>query len=98
MRTLVCAGFVEGVKLLGKGRGMGEKKAADRFYAHSLEGAPPEKWQPLEDHLRNVAEMAEGFSSRFGCGAWGRQAGLWHALRIWVILTGKRSVYCEKII
>lgn len=23
------------------------------YYAHSKEGEPPEKWQPLEDHLRN---------------------------------------------
>jgi hypothetical protein len=30
------------------------------FYAHSLPGEPPEKWQPLEEHLKNVAEMVRG--------------------------------------
>lgn len=29
----------------------------DEFYAHSLDGKPPEEWQRLEDHLNNVAEM-----------------------------------------
>jgi hypothetical protein len=30
-----------------------------KYYAHSLEGQPPEKWQLLEEHLKNVAEMEE---------------------------------------
>jgi hypothetical protein len=30
-----------------------------KYYAHSLEGRPPEEWQPLYEHLNNVAEMAE---------------------------------------
>ena len=29
-----------------------------KFYAHSLPGRPTEEWQPLEEHLRNVGEMA----------------------------------------
>jgi hypothetical protein len=29
-----------------------------QYYAHSKEGSPPEEWQPLEEHLENVAEMA----------------------------------------
>ena len=34
----------------------------EKYYAHSLLNEPEEKWQPLEEHLRNVAEMAKGFS------------------------------------
>ncbi|MFH1217305.1 MAG: hypothetical protein V1706_12455 [Pseudomonadota bacterium] len=30
----------------------------NKYHAHSLEGQPPEKWQPLEEHLENVAEMS----------------------------------------
>ena len=50
------------------------------FYAHSREGEPPEKWQTLEEHLKNVAEMARGFAEEFGAGEWGYLAGLWHDL------------------
>ena len=34
-------------------------------YAHSLGGKPPSGWQPLEEHLKNVAEMARLFSIAF---------------------------------
>ena len=50
------------------------------FYAHSLPGKPKEEWQRLEDHLKNVAEMAKGFASAFGAGEWAFLAGLWHDL------------------
>lgn len=46
-------------------------------YAHSLEGRPLKEWQPLEDHLKQVADLAECFSSAYAPG-WGRLAGLWH--------------------
>lgn len=46
------------------------------FYAHSKEGEPPEKWQRLEDHLGNVAEMARGFAEEFGAGEWVYLPGL----------------------
>ena len=49
-----------------------------KYYAHSLEGQPPEKWQPLEEHLKNVAEMASEFASVFGAWEWGRCVGLLH--------------------
>jgi CRISPR-associated endonuclease/helicase Cas3 len=52
-----------------------------KYYAHSLEGEPPEKWQPLEKHLKNVAEMARSFAMAFGAGDWSCLAGLWHDLR-----------------
>jgi hypothetical protein len=35
------------------------------FYAHSLPGKPPSEWQPLEEYLRSVAEMAELFAELF---------------------------------
>jgi hypothetical protein len=40
----------------------------EKYYAHSLLNEPPEKWQPLKKHLRNVAEMAKGFAGEFGAG------------------------------
>ena len=45
------------------------------YYAHSLEGRPPSEWEPLEEHLRRVAEMAEEFAGRFGAAEWGWVAG-----------------------
>ncbi|MBU1711089.1 MAG: CRISPR-associated helicase Cas3' [Proteobacteria bacterium] len=51
-----------------------------KYYAHSLEGQPPEKWQLLEEHLRNVAEMAARFAKPFGGDEWAGLAGLWHDL------------------
>ena len=51
-----------------------------KYYAHSLEGKPPSEWQPLEEHLKNVAEMARSFADAFGAGDWGYLAGLWHDL------------------
>lgn len=38
------------------------------FYAHSKDGEPPERWQPLEDHLTRVAEMGRSFADEFGAG------------------------------
>jgi len=38
------------------------------FSAHSEEGEPPEHWQRLEDHLKNVEEMAREFAEAFGAG------------------------------
>ena len=51
-----------------------------RYYAHSLEDRPPEEWQPLEEHLKNVAEMAAEFVRPFGGETWADLAGLWHDL------------------
>ncbi|MGD9578749.1 MAG: CRISPR-associated helicase Cas3' [Syntrophorhabdus sp.] len=51
-----------------------------KYYAHSLPGRPQEEWQPLEEHLKNVAEMARGFAEDFGAGEWAYLAGLWHDL------------------
>ncbi|MBW1950860.1 MAG: hypothetical protein JRJ18_15220 [Deltaproteobacteria bacterium] len=49
-----------------------------KYYAHSLEGRPAEDWQPLEEHLKNVAEKARLFADAFRAGDWGCLAGLWH--------------------
>jgi len=29
-----------------------------KYYAHSKENEPPTNWQPIEEHLKNVAELA----------------------------------------
>ncbi len=50
------------------------------FYAHSLPNEPPDKWQPLEEHLKNVAELAADFARPFGGEKWAYLAGLWHDL------------------
>ncbi len=51
-----------------------------KFYAHSLEGEPPEKWHDLEEHLRQVAELAACFAAEFSAAEWAYLAGLWHDL------------------
>ncbi|QBG46194.1 CRISPR-associated endonuclease Cas3'' [Verrucomicrobia bacterium S94] len=49
------------------------------YYAHSNDG-PPSGWQPLEEHLKNVADRAAEFAKPFGGEEWARLAGLWHDL------------------
>jgi len=34
-----------------------------------------------EEHLRGTAELAASFVAEFGCGEWGRLAGLWHDIK-----------------
>jgi CRISPR-associated endonuclease/helicase Cas3 len=53
---------------------------ARKAFAHSLDGKTPEKWQPLEDHLQNVAKLAADFARPFGGDQWAWLAGLWHDL------------------
>ena len=48
------------------------------FYAHSLEGKPKAGWQPLEEHLSNVARLAATSAAKFGAAEWGRVLGLLH--------------------
>ena len=48
------------------------------FYAHTKDNEPPELWQPLEDHLRQVAELASTFATAFKSDAWLRAAGTLH--------------------
>jgi CRISPR-associated endonuclease/helicase Cas3 len=55
-------------------------------YAHSRAGMAESDWEPLEDHLRLVAEGraglpgAAGFAAALGARDFGRLAGLWHDL------------------
>ncbi|MBN3039564.1 MAG: CRISPR-associated helicase Cas3' [Candidatus Omnitrophica bacterium] len=57
---------------------MGKKNKNKMYYAHSLPGEPREKWQSLEDHLKNVAELAKRFAEPFGAGDMAYAAGLLH--------------------
>jgi CRISPR-associated endonuclease/helicase Cas3 len=50
------------------------------MYAHSKEGEPEQNWQPLEEHLENVAKMAAGFAANFDSGDWAYNVGLLHDL------------------
>jgi CRISPR-associated endonuclease/helicase Cas3 len=58
-----------------------EENMTRQYYAHSLEGKPPSEWQPLEEHLRNVGELARKLTDDFNAGVWGYLAGLWHDVR-----------------
>ena len=59
-------------------RKLGYSAMQDEYYAHSLDGKPPEYWQSLEEHLKNVAEKARTFADTFGAGDWGYLGGLTH--------------------
>lgn len=45
------------------------------YYAHSKDGEPPDHWQPLEQHLENVATRAAEFAQPFGGEEWARILG-----------------------
>ena len=49
-----------------------------QIYAHSLPGQDKSKWQTLEDHSRNVAELAAKFAAPFGSSEAARLLGLVH--------------------
>lgn len=51
-----------------------------RYYAHTRDGAPPSEWQPLEEHLRAVAEQAAAFAAPFESADWAGNAGWLHDL------------------
>lgn len=48
------------------------------FYAHSTDVPDKSGWQPLVEHLEEVARLTENFAAIFGAGDWGRCAGLLH--------------------
>lgn len=52
----------------------------DKCYAHSLEGRPVEEWQPLCQHLDNVARIAEKSAGLFASGDWAWNGGWLHDL------------------
>lgn len=49
-----------------------------QYYAHSTSNPDKSDWQPLEEHLLVVADLAEQFAQAFNAGKWGRCAGLLH--------------------
>lgn len=49
-------------------------------WAHSKKGQPTENWQPLRQHLENVAARAAEFAAPFHSAEWARLAGLLHDL------------------
>ncbi len=52
-----------------------------RFFGHTKPGCPDQdQWEPLEDHLNNVACRARDFGSAIGAADWAYVAGLWHDL------------------
>ena len=48
------------------------------LYAHTKDGAARDAWQALDDHLQEVARLAESHSARFRAREWGRLLGLLH--------------------
>ena len=49
-------------------------------YAHSVKGQPKETWQTLEEHSRNVADLAAKFAAPFGSSEAAKLLGLVHDL------------------
>lgn len=49
-----------------------------KVYGHTKEGSPPEEWQDLSDHLRQVAEIAARFADEFHSQDWAATAGKIH--------------------
>ena len=43
-----------------------------QLYAHSKSGELLTHWQPLEEHLANVAKIASNFAEQFGAKEWGK--------------------------
>ncbi len=50
------------------------------YYAHSRKDCPVEVWQNLNEHLKNVAELAAGFATEFASDAWANNAAWLHDL------------------
>ena len=48
------------------------------FYAHSTQNLDKSDWQPLSEHLHNVANLAKSFAAVFSAKDWGKFAGLLH--------------------
>ena len=50
------------------------------YYAHSTQNPDKSDWQPLKDHLRNVAILSKDFASDFNAGDLAYISGLFHDL------------------
>lgn len=55
-----------------------ERHSVAESCAHSKIGRPEDEWEPLEQHLAEVARLAERFGEPFGARDWAQLAGLWH--------------------
>jgi len=55
-------------------------KCYNKIYAHSHKEQPPEKWQPLDQHLANVAEISAKFAEDFCSADWAHNAAYLHDL------------------
>ena len=51
-----------------------------KYYAHSKENQHPINWQPLDEHLKNVAEKAEKCAAKFQSADWAWNAAWLHDL------------------
>lgn len=49
-----------------------------KYYAHSINGEPKEKWQSLQEHLENTANLLVEFSQGFCDADYARNLGLFH--------------------
>lgn len=49
-------------------------------YAHTLRGFPETEWEPLDIHLREVADLAEQYAAALGSAEWGSVLGQCHDL------------------
>ncbi|OPX62897.1 MAG: CRISPR-associated nuclease/helicase Cas3 [Methanoregula sp. PtaU1.Bin006] len=50
------------------------------YYAHSTKNSDKSDWQPLKDHLKNVAELSRIFANDFNAGDLAYMSGLLHDL------------------
>ncbi|MFE6799220.1 CRISPR-associated endonuclease Cas3'' [Paenibacillus chitinolyticus] len=48
------------------------------YYAHRTNSDDVQSWQPLEEHLREVAWLAGEFAEQFGAKQWGELVGWLH--------------------
>lgn len=53
-------------------------KCGKQYYAHTSVSSDESTWQPLLEHLENVADIAAGFAQSFGASDWARVAGYLH--------------------
>lgn len=51
-----------------------------QYFAHSIKNQPDTCWQPLSEHLHNVANLAAHYASSFGAGDIAYYCGLLHDL------------------
>jgi hypothetical protein len=74
---LVCAN----IELQGQDHETGDYTLIrDQFFAHSVEGQTPNKWQPLAAHLHAVALLTSRRAEKFGAARLGAVVGLLHDL------------------